>query len=573
MVDSHILENIGKYKVIDVLGKGGMGIVYRGLDPDIERDVAIKTIRLDSYVEGPEKEEMLNRVMREARAAGRLDHPNIVTIYDVLRDKDLTFIVMQFVDGQTLQTLIESRKAFSPEEIIAILKPVAEALDLAHANGIIHRDIKPANILIDKSGKPFLADFGVARLGTSTMTSPGTAVGTLSYMSPEQVMGKTVDGRADFFALGVILYELLTGKKPFAGDNLSTIVYKIVHDEPPPLRDAERKLPPGYDKAIRRALAKAPEDRYQSGREMIADLEDPAGIAIASRAFKLRTGIGFEAARKRKRTYVLGGGLLLCVAAAGIVFLILPPTGGRSLTASAPPQAQDPGDLPWEPALPKEAPPLAKILASIEDSFNREKYGDAIRLSESLLSAYPDHEVARDYLDKAKRMQLEAQVAALLQTGKASFQSGDFASSVRTMEEVLGLDKSNKDAQDYLLRADQALSRSEILAMIERHRKAEESWDLNILLNDLDSRTLTAKQQEQYTMLFNIYDRIQSMLESRQVEVFFSGRTQARASFEAALRGRSRADGQWETIVVTRRIWELAKRGTTWKITDIREIN
>jgi len=210
------MKKIGKYEILGTLGKGGMGIVYKALDPDIEREVAIKTLRFDTLSESMEKEELLTRVIREAKAAGRLNHPGIITIYDVVRDEDLTYIVMQYVDGPSLQALIDSGKSFSPQETIDILKPVSDALDFAHQGGIVHRDIKPANILIDKSGQPFLADFGVARIETSTLTMAGTTVGTLSYMSPEQVKGQTVDKRSDIFALGVILYELLTGKKPFS---------------------------------------------------------------------------------------------------------------------------------------------------------------------------------------------------------------------------------------------------------------------------------------------------------------------------------------------------------------------
>jgi serine/threonine protein kinase len=295
------VEKIGKYRILGVLGRGGMGIVYKGLDPDIERDVAVKTIRLDTLTDGPVKEEMLTRVGREAKAAGRLSHPNIITIYDVFRESDLTFIVMQYVDGQSLQAMIESGKSFSPQEVLRIIKPLAEALDYAHENGIVHRDVKPANILIDKSGKPYLADFGVARVETSTMTGPGTTVGTLSYMSPEQVMGRTADGRADFFALGVILYELLAGQKPFAGDNLSTIVYKIVHEEPRLITEIKQDLPRGYETVIRRALAKKPEDRYQNGRELIRDLEDPDNLSAAARDYELRMGgFGRAAGRKEK---------------------------------------------------------------------------------------------------------------------------------------------------------------------------------------------------------------------------------------------------------------------------------
>jgi len=293
------MKTIGKYEIRGILGKGGMGIVYKALDPDIEREVAIKTIHFDALTEGTEKEELLTRVIREAKAAGRLNHPNIITIYDVIRDKNLTYIVMQYVDGPSLQALIDSGKTFSPQEIVDILKPVAEALDFAHQGGIIHRDIKPANILMDKSGQPFLADFGVARIETSTLTQAGTTVGTLSYMSPEQIKGETVDKRSDIFALGVILYELLAGKKPFGGDNMSTIVYRIVNEEPPRVTEVNKALHGGYESVVRRALAKNPEDRYQSCRQMIADLEDPSRMAEATLAYEFGHEAREEAGGKK----------------------------------------------------------------------------------------------------------------------------------------------------------------------------------------------------------------------------------------------------------------------------------
>jgi len=319
------MKKIGKYTILGILGKGGMGIVYKALDPDIEREVAIKTVRFDTLIDGTEKDEMMTRFIREAKAAGRLSHPNITTIYDVCREKDVTYIVMQFVEGQSLQGLIDSGRKFPPSEIIQLMKPLCDCLDYAHENGIVHRDIKPGNILIDKSGKPFLADFGVARIETSTLTQSGTTVGTLSYMSPEQVKGQTVDSRSDIFALGVILYELLAGKKPFAGDNLSTIVYKIVHEEPERITAVNKDLPRGYEMVIQKALAKNPEDRYQDCREIISDLENAVHLTEATLAYEAGREPAAAPGGRKKRWLALAAGILGFVVVAGGMYLVFSP--------------------------------------------------------------------------------------------------------------------------------------------------------------------------------------------------------------------------------------------------------
>jgi predicted Ser/Thr protein kinase len=574
-IDQRPVEKIGKYKILGVLGKGGMGIVYKGLDPDIEREVAIKTIRLDSFIEGPEKEEMLNRAIREAKAAGRLNHPNIITIYDVLREDDLTFIVMQYVDGQTLQALIESGKIFSPEDVIAILKPVAESLDFAHQNGIVHRDIKPANILIDKTGTPFLADFGVARMETSTVTGPGTAIGTLSYMSPEQIMGKAADGRADFFALGVILYELLAGRKPFVGDNLSTIVYKIVHEEPQRITDIKQGLLPGYEDVIRRALAKNPDDRYQSGREMIADLEDPGKIAEATRAYKLKTGAGPAPGRRKMRPFALAGGLLLLAAAAGVVYVLVSQDAGeppnKSVSQIAP-KTQKAVPPPPAESLPLPAAPDAESLGQLKASFEDRNFGETVRLAKAILIEFPGDASVLDYLDKAAGELNADQIASLLQTGIASYQSRDFAKCVQDMESVLQLDRNNKEARDYLDKADTALSENEILALIERRCLAEQNKDLETLLSDLDSGSLVSKQRGYYTTIFDIYDGINSSFRGKPPSISISGRTHAAVNFWHAIQGVSRKDGQKKTIYSGSKKWEMEKREKKWKVVDIMDI-
>ena len=568
------MKKIGKYKILGTLGKGGMGIVYKALDPDIEREVAIKTIRFDTLTEGMEKEELLTRVIREAKAAGRLNHPNIITIYDVVRDKDLTYIVMQYVDGPSLQTMIDSGKPFSPQEIIDTLKPVSDALDFAHQGGIIHRDIKPANILIDKSGQPFLADFGVARIETSTLTQAGTTVGTLSYMSPEQVKGQTVDKRSDIFALGVILYELLTGKKPFGGDNMSTIVYRIVNEEPQRVTEINKELHGGYESVVRRALAKNPEDRYQSCREMIADLENPSRMAEATLAYEFGQEAG-GVSKKRKMTFVLAGAAALVAIIAGGAYLLF---SGRSEKPSDLAQNLEtikkeglsPVTRSGGPPRGTAAAPIAPTdegLAKLRESFDGKVYQETVRLAEDVLIQDPGSALAKDYLQKARAEILSSQVAPLLQSGISSYAGGKYAQCGTDMEKVLKIDKDNKEAQRYLFQADTALAKPEITALIERHRVAEENKDLLTVLSLFDSPALADSLQPEYKLLFNGYDGIKSNIS--RVSLSFSSRSSATAAYSQLLTAVYKKTGQRKIVFEGQKRWQLRRQGKAWKISAV----
>ncbi|MGD1010339.1 MAG: protein kinase [Candidatus Aminicenantales bacterium] len=572
-------EKIGKYKILGTLGRGGMGIVYKGLDPDIEREVAIKTIRLDTITEGQEKEEMLARVVREAKAAGRLNHPNIITIYDVIRESDLTFIIMQYVDGQSLQALIDSGKRFSPREVIDLLRPVAEALDFAHRNGIVHRDIKPANILLDKVGRPFLADFGVARLEASTMTGPGKTIGTLSYMSPEQVLGNPVDHRADLFALGVILYELLTGKKPFAGDNLSTIVYKIVNEEPPQVTEINHSLPLGYEGVVKKALAKNSGERYQSGRELVDALADPDSFAAATRAYGSGMGEPEKATSKKLRPLVLAGGLAVFVLLAIGGYLILSGgRGGGSGTAAPGLQTlkegeKSPGTRSEGPSQGPAASPAEEKLAKLKEGLERKDYEGTIRLAEKMLSEDPTNPTARDYLDKARESaraeRINGQVASILEAGIASYNNGDLPACVEAMEKVLKLDSNNGAARKYLFQADTALSKQAIQEMLEQHRVAEENKDLPTVLSHFDSPALVSEARRRYKEWFNGYDRITSRIDDDK-SFAFADRSNATLSFSQRIYGNDRKDGKKKMVSEGQRIWELKRVAGVWKIVNIR---
>ncbi len=567
------VEKVGKYKILGILGRGGMGIVYKGLDPDIEREVAIKTIRFDTFTEGAEKEEMLTRVIREAKAAGRLDHPNIITVYDIIREGDLTFIVMQYVDGQSLQGLMDGGKRFPPREVIELLKPVADALDYAHQKGIVHRDIKPANILLDRKLKPFLADFGVARMETSTMTGPGKTIGTLSYMSPEQVMGATVDHRADLFALGVILYELLTGKKPFAGDNMSTIVYKIVNEEPPNITQINHDLPVGYEDVIRSALAKSPEERYQSGRAMIAALENPEKFAEATRAFGSDPGRPEKAPSHKGRRLALAGGLVVFAVLAAVGYKIFPPGGGadrKGVPDLNTVKAEDinPVTRSADPPPAAVLSPAEEALARLKTSFENKNYEEAAGIARKILGEDPANAQAKAYLDRAVEARTAEQAGPYLERGIASFNGGDYQACVREMEQALRIDKGNREAKRYLFEADTALSKVEILDMLERHRIAEENNDLPTVISHLDSPALAAEVRLRYREWFNGYDGITSRIDPAK-SFSFPDRATAKLTFSQRIYGTDRNDKKKKMLFEGPRVWELKKAAGAWKIVNI----
>jgi serine/threonine-protein kinase len=264
--DSGELEQLGKYRIVEVLGKGAMGIVYKGFDPQIERHVAIKTIRKE-LVEEEVAEQTIKRFKNEAQAAGRLTHPGIVGIYEYGEDDSTAFIAMEFVQGRGLREFLSQHERFSLHDAVSIMGQLLEAIDYAHEQGIVHRDIKPANIIMMANGKLKVADFGIARISNSNLTTVGSVMGTPSYMSPEQFAGSQVDRRADLFSCGVVFYELLTGSKPFSGAT-ETIAYKICHEpHVDPSAASPKHVPPIFDRVVAKALAKKPEMRFQNARE------------------------------------------------------------------------------------------------------------------------------------------------------------------------------------------------------------------------------------------------------------------------------------------------------------------
>lgn len=272
------IRRIGRYILEKEIGRGTMGLIYKAWDPKLDRTVAIKQVVFDAINSLHEVSTLKDRLFREARAAGRLNHPNIVIIYDVDEDKNFSYIVMEYLPGKDLKLLLEKEIRFDLARTINIVSQICSALDYAHQMGIVHRDIKPSNIILTQNNHVKVADFGIAKLPHfGTLTQTGSIIGTPYYMSPEQIEGRKLDGRSDLFSVGVILYEMLSGAHPFSGDNIPSVVYKIVHQQPKPPSAIREDLPKSLDEIVRRALTKDLLDRYATALDLIVDLESVQG--------------------------------------------------------------------------------------------------------------------------------------------------------------------------------------------------------------------------------------------------------------------------------------------------------
>ncbi len=281
------LSRFGRYQIIEVLGRGGMGAVYKGLDPVLDRPVALKTIRLDFALSPSEIGELRKRLVQEAKAAGRLSHPNIVTIYDVGEQGGLQYIAMEYLSGYTLDHFIKRKGVLNYRIVAKIILQTCDALSYAHRHGVVHRDVKPANIMLLDDFHVKVMDFGIARLETASLTRSNVALGTPYYVSPEQLDGRPADKRSDIFSLGVVIYELLTGRKPFQSENLSSLMYRILNHEPPPPSSIDEKAPLVFDRVVSKAMAKRPEDRYHDAEEIGGVMKEFVSSFVVSRSVRV----------------------------------------------------------------------------------------------------------------------------------------------------------------------------------------------------------------------------------------------------------------------------------------------
>jgi serine/threonine-protein kinase len=436
------VKQVGRYQILEELGRGATGVVYRALDPAIGRTVAIKSIRLGTFSDPEEKQGVRERLLREARSAGILSHPNIVTIYDVVESEDLEYISMEFVDGASLEDLQRRKTLPERQLLLQFLHQIAEALDYAHRKGIVHRDIKPANIIISErpsEGDPLakIADFGIAKFLSNEMTNTGTVIGTPNYMSPEQIQGLEVSGASDQFALGVLVYELLCGEKPFSAESLPALFYLICKQNPKLPHHANRALNETVDKVMERALAKEPEARFSGCGDFIGALtialgecpewtpalailpvaqqSEPPRRVLAARGE--RTQLRPESSIAKRLALIMA----LCLAVAGVVVFIVrwnsgpnvptqvvdpksspispPPEDMKTVQQSAPPPvdltplpaapAPPPAEAPTSPT-PSPAPPHENAGSAISDvDFSTDPPGATVRVDGASACAAP----------------------------------------------------------------------------------------------------------------------------------------------------------------------------------------
>ena len=274
--ETTVVRTIGRYRAFGELGRGAMGVVYRGFDPLIGRTVALKTLSIDTA--DPQAREFRDRLYREASAAGALSHPNIVTIFDIIEDGGVTAVAMEYIEGRSLSAIIAERAPLPIDLAVEILDQICSALDYAGGQGIVHRDVKPANILVTSAGRAKVTDFGVARLALSTMTQAGTVLGSPSYMSPEQVKGLSLDGRSDLFSAAVVFFEMITRERPFAGNDIATTMYRIAHEPPTPPTKFNPAVGTDVAEVLERAFAKSPAERFQTGADLVASLRAAAAL-------------------------------------------------------------------------------------------------------------------------------------------------------------------------------------------------------------------------------------------------------------------------------------------------------
>ncbi len=333
-MEKEVKVKIGKYHIESQLGRGAMGVVYLARDPTIGRRVAIKCIHIPQGIDDDKIKEFRERFLREARAAGVMSHPNIVTVYeaDEGSSNHPPFIAMEYIDGETWNKKIKRGEKIPPDLLFPALKEIASALDYAHKLNVIHRDIKPGNIIQTSDNRIKLMDFGIAKVPTSELTREGQFLGTPAYMSPEQVLGKTVDRTCDLFSLGVVAYEMISGKKPFDGDDIAVVLNKIVNEEPHDLRELSPEVSKEAWAIIKKLLKKKPEERYQNAEELIADIDAYLAGALPPYAQDLveKTVPPLEATPQKisqkdkplPKPFLFTVGAVVLLALAGIVILV-----------------------------------------------------------------------------------------------------------------------------------------------------------------------------------------------------------------------------------------------------------
>jgi tRNA A-37 threonylcarbamoyl transferase component Bud32 len=420
-------ERFGKYVVVDKIGQGAMGEVFRARDYALGRDVALKTIS------GERADDILQkRFEREAQMAAALAHPNIITVFDFGQEHGRLFMAMELLEGRELKAVIADGSLPALEDKLAVVEQIASGLAFAHENGVVHRDLKPANIHVQADGQVKIMDFGLAKLPGSDMTRTGMVMGTPHYMSPEQVRGERADSRSDVFALGCILYELLTGRKPFDADSMHAVLFKVLQEAPRDVRDLNPETPIVLVQVLDKALAKKAEARFENGGAFLAALRSARAAIEAGRGNRPLPDLPVPA--RRGATERSSVPLLLAGAGAGLLLLLL--AGGgiwiyeRTRTPSPPPPSAE--QLAMARAI------AANQLELARRRFEARDYREAVRQAERALSLDPKNSEAKALLERAGRAAAEREAA--VSAARSAAASGSHAEAAETLWKLMELE-------------------------------------------------------------------------------------------------------------------------------------
>jgi len=517
-------DRIGKYEILGELGRGTMGEVYRALDPVLHRQVALKTLSVQMTPSDPEARD---RFMREARAAAGLNHPNIVTIHDFGQDGEVLYMAMELLEGTDLRDTIDRDSVRELDDKLAVMDAVLAGLDYAHARGVIHRDIKPANIHLGPDGQVKIMDFGLARVNTSEMTQDGIVVGTPNYMSPEQALGEKVDGRSDLFSTGAVLYELLTGHKPFEADSTPSVLFQVVHREPPQVKRWNSTVPDPIVAVVDRSLVKDRDRRFASAAEMRDALLEAGKAAREGRSVALPEGSGAavrspssSAARSgrtaRRRTrgrtrrapLVLGlVGTALAVAALGVGTTLWL----RSRPPVAPTAAPSGSD--------RQVGELTRALVATQLQLAQRELEDknwnaAAVQAESALRLAPGHPEATRVLEEARTRLGELDTA--ISAARSGLAAGDTEAASRELSHVLELDPRHPAAAELSARLNDVF-RSEADAAAASMRAARDDARAAgaARSRDFAAANAVALRAEQLTQSEEYADAARTFLEAR----------------------------------------------------------
>jgi serine/threonine-protein kinase len=489
------MNRLGRYEILGELGRGAMGVVYQARDPQLDRRVALKVMLPPPELDGTALQQRRERFQREGRAAAKLTHPNIVTLHDVGEDQGHAFLVMEYLEGQTLDQLLQARGSLPLDQVVTIAEQVAHALDYAHRSSIVHRDVKPANIFLTSDGVVKVTDFGIARLTGETFTRVGQAIGTPSYMSPEQVAGLKVDGRSDLFSLGAVLYELITGDKAFPGDTLSTINYRILNEDPVPLRRLNPAYPAALDSCLKKALAKDPARRYarttdlaRDLRAAVEDVQTPADAPAAAPATatmadtpatQVRPAPSAPPPHRPSWSWVAVGGVAVAGLALAATLWLRPPS---------PPSASLPAPPPGAPA--RVSDDQATKAKAAEEEAKRKAEADRQAAEQKKAAEEADRKKATG--DEAARKAVEAKAAEdrKRQEEAVARQQAEEAAKAKAAAEQLAGERKRLEEEKARLAQQQAALEA------DRKKAADEAARQKAATDDAARKAAEAKAAE-----------------------------------------------------------------------------